>query len=100
MRRANSCTESTMNSRTEVAHRRADSVVTQAAAIVLAGLVIWTKSIQPADHQPEFTAPAPEYVAITPSPITFTPVQEDQAECLAEALHQEALRQGNEGEKA
>jgi hypothetical protein len=89
-----------MNSRTEVAHRRADSVVTQAAAIVLAGLVIWTKSIQPADHQPEHTAPAPEYVAITPSPITFTPVQEDQSECLAEALYYEARGEGTEGEKA
>jgi spore germination cell wall hydrolase CwlJ-like protein len=92
-----------MINRTEAAYRRADSVVTRAAAIVLAGLVVWTKSIQPTDHQPQPpqpTAPAPAFVAITPSPITFAPVQEDQSECLAEALYYEARGEGTEGEKA
>ena len=89
-----------MISRTESAHRRADGVVTRAAAIVLAGLVIWTKSVPHTDHQPQQPAPAPAYVAITPSPIAFAPVQEDQSECLAEALYYEARGEGTEGEKA
>ena len=89
-----------MISRTESAHRRADTVLTRAAAMVLAGLVIWTKSFQYTDYSPPPAPQAPAYVAITPSPIVFAPVQEDQSECLAEALYYEARGEGTEGEKA
>lgn len=87
----------------EVAHRRADCGLYYAAAIVLTGLVVWTKcDPYTVNRQTEFLIPPA--VAVTPAAAVFAPsrsyAEADQSECLAEALYYEARGEGTEGEKA
>jgi hypothetical protein len=94
-----------MMDRVKVAHYRADCVVFGAAAIVLAGLVLWTRFSQYTIYIP---APRPAPVAavdVVPLqaaifPATMIAPREDQSECLAEVLYYEARGEGMEGQKA
>ena len=92
-----------MIDRVGAAHRRADCVLYYTAAIVLTGLVVWTKVDQYTFNQPtDFRIPVA--VAITPMAAAFEPSRPfpvaDQSECLAEVLYYEARGEGTEGEKA
>ena len=103
-----------MIDRVETAHRRADCVLNYTAAIVLTGLVVWTKFDQytvnlPADlalsNLPAaFSFSIPAAVTVTPMAAAFEPNRAvavaDQSECLAEVLYYEARGEGTEGEKA
>ncbi len=103
-----------MIDRVEMAHRRADCVLNYTAAIVLTGLVIWTKYDQHTVNLPtdfafsnlpaEFSLSVPDAVTVTPIAAAFAPnrslAQADQSECLAEVLYYEARGEGVEGEKA
>jgi hypothetical protein len=92
-----------MIDRVGAAHRRADCVLSYATAIVLTGLVVWTKfDPYTVNQQSEFWIPSE--VAVTPAAAVFAPsyayAEVDQSECLAEALYYEARGEGTEGEKA
>lgn len=103
-----------MIDRVRAAHRRADCVLNYTVAIVLTGLVVWTKFDQytvslPADlalsNLPaQFSFSVPDAVTITPMVAAFEPNRSfahvDQSECLAEVLYYEARGEGTEGEKA
>lgn len=92
-----------MIDRVEVAHRRADCVLHYATAIVLTGLVVWTK-FDPYTINQQTDILIPSQIAVTPAAAVFAPsysyAEVDQSECLAEALYYEARGEGTEGEKA
>lgn len=94
-----------MIDRIGTAHRRADCVLSYTAAIVLTGLVVWTKFDQYTVYQStDFYFTVPAAVAVTPMAAAFEPIRPvarvDQSECLAEVLYYEARGEGTEGEKA
>jgi len=103
-----------MIDRVGAAHRRADSILNYTAAIVLTGLVVWTKCDQHTVNLPtdfvfsnlpaEFSFSIPATVAVTPIAVAFAQgrslAEKDQSECLAEVLYYEARGEGTEGEKA
>ena len=81
------------------AHRRADCILNRAAAIVLAGFVLWTQSDQyTVNHAPR--VPVPDRVAVTPAAAEFRFAGDNQSDCLAEVLYYEARGEGTEGQKA
>lgn len=96
------------------AHRRADCALNYMAAIVLTGLLVWTKFDQYTVNLPtdfslsnlpaELSFSIPATVMVTPRAAVFNPgrpfAQVDQSECLAEVLYYEARGEGTEGEKA
>lgn len=92
-----------MIDRVEEAHRRADCVLNYATAIVLTGLVVWTK-FDPCTINQQTDVLIPSQIAVTPAAAVFAPsysyAEVDQSECLAEALYYEARGEGTEGEKA
>lgn len=90
-----------MIDRVQMAHHRADCVVSRSAAIVLAGLVLCTRVDQYTVYSPPAPHPAPvAAVQIAALPAALAPARVDQSECLAEVLYYEARGEGMEGQKA